>query len=95
MSMRAIAVGVAALVWAVPAVAQQRGTMEFGAFGSAARFDNALTLDKAYGGGGRIGMFLDPRVSVEFEDAEMKATRTNGLQDVNVGIGTETNFLHT
>ncbi len=86
MSMRAIAVGVAALVWAVPAVAQQRGTMEFGAFGSAARFDNALTLDKAYGGGGRIGMFLDPRVSVEFEDAEMKATRTNGLQDVNVGI---------
>ena len=86
MSIRALTVGLAALVWAVPAAAQQRGTMEFGAFGSAATFDKALTLDKAYGGGGRIGMFLDPRVSIEFEDAEMRATRTNGLQDVNVGI---------
>ena len=83
MSIRALTVGLAALVWAVPAAAQQRGTMEFGAFGSAATFDKALTLDKAYGGGGRIGMFLDPRVSIEFEDAEMRATRTNGLQDVN------------
>jgi hypothetical protein len=86
MSFRALTVGVAALVWAVPAVAQQRGTMEFGAFGSAAKFDKELTLDKAYGGGGRIGMFLDPRWSIEFEDAEMRATRTNGLKDVNVGI---------
>ena len=86
MSIRALSVGVAALVWAVPAVAQQRGTMEFGAFGSAATFDKKLTLDKAYGGGGRVGMFLDPRWSIEFEDAEMRATRTNGLRDVNVGI---------
>jgi len=86
MSVRAFLVAVAALALAVPAAAQQRGTMEFGAFGSAARFDNALTLDKAYGGGGRIGMFLNPSLSIEFEDAEMRATRTNGLRDVNVGI---------
>ena len=31
-------------------------------------------------------MFLDPRWSIEFEDAEMRAKRTNGLTDVNVGI---------
>ena len=86
MSFRALTVGLAALLWTAPAVAQQRGTMEFGAFGSAATFDKALTLDKAFGGGGRVGMFLDPRVSIEFEDAEMRATRTNGLRDVNVGI---------
>ncbi|HET9011787.1 MAG TPA: outer membrane beta-barrel protein [Gemmatimonadaceae bacterium] len=79
-------VGLAALAWAVPAAAQQRGTMEFGAFGSAATFDEALSLKTGYGGGGRIGMFLDPRWSIEFEDAEMRASRPNGLADVNVGI---------
>jgi outer membrane protein OmpA-like peptidoglycan-associated protein len=31
-------------------------------------------------------MFLDPRWSLEFENAEMRATRPNGLKDVNVGI---------
>lgn len=87
MSVRAIAtVSVAALVSAMPAVAQQRGTMEFGAFGSVASFDNALTLKSAYGGGGRVGMYLSPTWSIEFEDAEMRAKRTLGLKDVNVGI---------
>lgn len=86
MSIRAFTVGVAVLVWAVPAIAQQRGTMEFGAFGSAASFDNALSLKTAFGGGGRIGMYLAPRWSVEFEDAEMRATRPNGLTNVNVGL---------
>lgn len=86
MSIRALTIGVTALVLAVPAGAQQRGTMEFGAFGSVASFDNALSLKSAYGGGGRIGMFLNPRLSIEFEDAEMRATRPNGLNDVNVGL---------
>lgn len=87
MSVRAIVtVGVAALVSAMPAVAQQRGTMEFGAFGSVASFDNDLTLKSAYGGGGRVGMYLSPTWSIEFEDAEMRAKRTQGLKDVNVGI---------
>jgi hypothetical protein len=78
--------GAVALLLASPAAAQERGTMEFGAFASAASFDSALTLKHAFGGGGRIGMFLDPRVSIEFEDAEMRAKRTGGLTDVNVGI---------
>jgi hypothetical protein len=86
MSIRALAVGLTALAWAVPAAAQVRGTMEVGAFGSAARFDNSLSLKNAVGGGGRIGMFLDPRLSVEFEKAEMKASRPDGLNNVNVGI---------
>lgn len=86
MSVRTLTIGMAALVLAVPAAAQQRGTMEFGAFGSGARFDEALSLKTGYGGGGRIGMYLDPRWAIEFEDAEMRATRPNGLRDVNVGI---------
>jgi outer membrane protein OmpA-like peptidoglycan-associated protein len=86
MSVRALTVAVATLVWAAPATAQGRGTMEFGAFASAAAFDRALTLTSAYGGGGRIGMFLDPRWAVEFEKGEMRAGRPDGLRDVNVGI---------
>jgi peptidoglycan-associated lipoprotein len=86
MLFKVMTVGVAALVLAVPAAAQERGTMEFGAFGSAASFDNNLSLKTGYGGGGRIGMFLDPRWLVEFEKAEMRATRPTGLKDVNVGI---------
>lgn len=87
MSVRAFAtVGVAALVWAVPVAAQQRGTLELGAFASAASFDNALTLKNAIGGGGRAGMFLGPSLAIEFEKGEMKAKRTGGLKDVNVGI---------
>ncbi len=86
MSLRAYAIGMAALMWAVPAAAQERGTIEFGAFGSAATFDNSLSLKTGYGGGGRVGAYLDPRWSIEFEDAEMRATRPNGLRDVNVGL---------
>lgn len=86
MSNRALIVGVATLVWALPAAAQERGTVEFGAFGSAASFDNSLSLKTGYGGGGRVGAFLDPRLSIEFEDAELRASRPNGLKDVNVGI---------
>lgn len=86
MSNRGLLVGVAALVLAMPAAAQERGTVEFGAFGSAATFDNALSLKTGYGGGGRIGIYLEPFLSLEFEDAEMRATRPNGLKDVNVGL---------
>ncbi len=87
MSIKALTMAVAVVVWAAPAAAQhQRGTMEFGAFGSGASFDNDLSLKTAYGGGGRIGMFLHPRWSTEFEGAVMRATRPNGLADVNVGL---------
>jgi peptidoglycan-associated lipoprotein len=78
--------GAMVLVCAAPTEAQERGTVEFGAFGSAASFDNALSLKTGVGGGGRIGMYLDPRWSIEFENAEMRASRPNGLKDVNVGI---------
>lgn len=86
MSLRTLTIACAALVIAVPAAAQQRGTIEFGAFASAGRFDKALTLDQGFGGGGRVGAFLTPRTSLEFEKSEMRATRTLGLRDVNVGI---------
>ena len=86
MSIKVLIAGMATLMCAIPALAQERGTVEFGAFGSAATFDNSLGLTSGYGGGGRVGIFLDPRLSMEFEDAEMRASRPNGLANVNVGI---------
>lgn len=86
MSFRIFTIGVAVLVCAVPAAAQQRGTVEFGAFGSLGSFDKALTLDRGFGGGGRVGVYLDPRWAIEFDKGEMRTTRTLGLKDVNTGI---------
>jgi peptidoglycan-associated lipoprotein len=86
MSLRAILIAGAALACAVPAMAQERGTVEFGGYAAVASFDKSLTLNSAYGGGGRIGVFLDPRWSLEFEKGEMRASRTLGLTDVNVGV---------
>ena len=60
--------------------------MEFGAFASLASFDRALSLTTAFGGGGRVGMFIAPRWSLEFEGAEMRAGRPHGLRNVNVGL---------
>src|SRR5688572_17204064 len=85
MSKRFIVVGIAALVAASPVQAQRRGTVEFGAFGSASRFDNSLNLDNGAGGGLRIGAFLDPRWAVEFDGSGMSADRSvSPLSDVHV-----------
>jgi peptidoglycan-associated lipoprotein len=83
---RALIAGAIVLACAAPAAAQERGTVEFGAFGSAASFDNSLSLKTGFGGGGRVGVYLDPRWAIEFEDAELRATRPNGLKGVNVGL---------
>jgi len=83
---RAITLGITVLIWAAPAFAQERGTIEFGGFGSVASFNKSLTLNNAYGGGGRVGVFFNPWLSGEFEDGEMRASRTLGLRNVNVGI---------
>jgi len=83
---RAIAVGVAVLVGAVPATAQQRGTVEFGGFGSTTSFDNGLGMNSGFGGGARIGVFFFPRLSTEFEWGGSNVSRSLGLQNVNVGV---------
>lgn len=81
-----IAVGVAALVSAAPASAQQRGTIEFGAFGSRTSYTSSLGMNSNMGFGGRVGAFLGSRASIEFEAGTGTAGRTLGRADVNVGI---------
>jgi outer membrane protein OmpA-like peptidoglycan-associated protein len=81
-----ITAGVAALISAAPLAAQQRGTVEFGAFGSASSYDASLEMDNGMGFGGRVGAFLGPRFSLEFEAGAGSADRPNGLEAVNVGV---------
>ena len=73
MSVRTLVLGAAALIGAAPVAAQQRGTVEFGGFGSVASFDNSLGLDNGAGGGLRVGAFLDPRWSLEFDASGLSA----------------------
>ena len=81
-----IIVGVAVLIGAVPATAQHRGTMEFGAFGSNTSWDASLNMNSSLGFGGRVGVFITPRLSAEFEGGGGTASRGSGLEDVNVGL---------
>lgn len=83
---QALMVGVAVLMGAVPATAQRRGTMEFGAFGSNTSWDASLNMNNSWGAGARIGVFITPRLSAEFEGGGGTAARGSGLADVNVGL---------
>ena len=51
---RMIFLGAASLMCAIPAAAQERGTVEFGAFGSGGMFNKSLTLNSGFGVGGHV-----------------------------------------
>jgi len=79
-------IGVALLLVASPAASQERGTIEFGGFATATSFDNSLHMNNSFGAGGRVGVFVMPWLSLEFDGLGSTAGRTLGLQDVNVGM---------
>ena len=76
-----LSIAAAMMISALPAAAQQRGTIEFGGFASWNTFDNAFNMDDALGFGGRIGAYLDPRWAIEFDASGGKASRPSGLAD--------------
>lgn len=79
-----LAIGVAVLVTANPATAQERGTIEFGGFGSYSLFDSGNNMDNGMGLGGRVGAFIFPRLSVEFDLNQKGASRPDGLESVKI-----------
>jgi peptidoglycan-associated lipoprotein len=83
---RVVAVGFVIVAFAAPLIAQERGTVEFGGFASNTFFDKDLALTSSWGAGGRVGAFLHPRLSVEFEGSATSATRNSGFGNVSVGI---------
>src|SRR5438067_169859 len=76
-------IGVAMLVFAGRIAAQERGTVEFGAFGSSTAFGGNNGMNRGWGGGGRVSAFLHPMLSLEFEGSSSKSGRDFGLQSVN------------
>jgi peptidoglycan-associated lipoprotein len=78
---RTFTIGAAILIAALPAAAQQRGTVEIGGFISSNSFDPDFDMNNAVGFGGRFGAYLDPRWSIEFEGNGGTAKRPNGLAD--------------
>ncbi len=86
MFIRSIMIVTAALAVAMPGTAQERGTIEFGGFASGTSFDNSLNMNNSFGAGGRVGVFVLPWLSLEFDGLGSTASRTLGLQDVNVGM---------
>lgn len=86
MSVTFIKIGVMLLlVGATTAAAQQRGTIEFGGFASNTS-GSSLRMNNSWGAGGRIGAFLYPRLSVEFEGGATSASRDPGIRNENVGV---------
>jgi peptidoglycan-associated lipoprotein len=81
-----ISVGVAALVLAASASAQQRGTIELGGFVSRTSFGNGLNMDAGNGFGGRTGAFIAPSLSLEFEGGAANSSRSLGLNDVHSSV---------
>ena len=76
---RMIFLGAASLMCAIPAAAQERGTVEFGAFGSGGMFNKSLTLNSGFGVGGHVGAYLDPNWAVEFEGGHRSASLAASL----------------
>ena len=85
MLVRSLFIGAATVAMTTAAAAQERGTLELGVYGNRTKFDPNLVLNDAWGGGGRIGLYLTPRINVEFEGGVTAASRPLGLDDVNVG----------
>lgn len=71
---------------AAPVMAQERGSIEFGGFGSYTDFDKDYGVNNSYGFGGRVGAFVTPRVSLEFEGGVTRGDRDNGLKSIDLGV---------
>ena len=82
MSLRvSVVCAVSTLLLVRPAAAQRTGTIEVGGFLRFTDFDNSLNISNTLGVGGRLGVFLIPRVSVE---AEVSTTSTDSGPNLDV-----------
>ena len=86
LSTRLAVAGLSLAMLATPALAQNRGWLEVGAFGAHSFFDRQYVFDNELGIGGRVGVFLHPMFQLEGEgqymDLDVNGTefRPNGRQ---------------
>jgi peptidoglycan-associated lipoprotein len=84
-------VGIAGLALAGPAAAQKAGTVEVGGFGQFTRADEAWRVKNGYGFGGRLGVFVNRRWTLEADASAStfsnKAPRAAGNTDQQTFAG--------
>lgn len=84
-----------AVVAATPSLTAQRThQFEIGAFGSFTRYDQVFGLDNQIGGGGRLGYFFSPVVSLELDFGLQQPTPTTGGAAAGLGIGSASLVLN-
>jgi outer membrane protein OmpA-like peptidoglycan-associated protein len=76
-------IGALAALTAAPAPGQRPGTVELGAFGRYTKFDRSLGWDNAFGGGGRLGVFIAPGLALEASAAYVSV---NGPLNSNIHV---------
>ena len=67
--------------------AQDPGDVEIGGFGEYMMFDDQRHLDDPIGGGGRLGVFIAPNLSIEGQGSYLPLDRDTGSDRFNVGNG--------
>ena len=68
-------------------VGQHTHQFEIGAFGSFTRYDRAFNLDNQIGGGGRLGYFFSPVLSVELDVGYQQPTPRSGGPNATLSLG--------
>jgi peptidoglycan-associated lipoprotein len=76
-----------ALLFGGTAAAQSPGTLLLGGFGQYTKFDDALKLDDAWGGGGRIGAYFAPNWNLEAENSYNRPDQLGAGQTGQIWYG--------
>src|SRR6266704_4907097 len=75
---RCMALSVVALLFAAPASAQRPGAVEIGALARFTDFDNNLGISNAVGAGGRLAVYVRPRLAFELDMSRTSSNRSAG-----------------
>src|SRR5213075_2527922 len=75
---RCMALSAVALLLAAPASAQRPGAVEIGALARFTNFDNDLAMSNAVGAGGRLAVYVGPRLAFELDMSRASSDRSPG-----------------
>jgi len=73
-----MALSVVALLLAAAASAQRPGAVEIGALARFTDFDNNLGMSNAVGAGGRLAVYVRPRLAIELDMSRTSSNRSAG-----------------
>lgn len=86
MNLRTPAIAIAMLLASAPLAAQERGTVEFGAFAGGTAWDDGLFMNNGWTGGARVGLSVAPRLAAEFEVGADRSAATTSLRGARAEV---------